>query len=305
MKIVYFGTPKFASDILAFLIQKKIEVVAVVAQPDSVRGKEIIVPEVKEVAKKFNLPVHQPVKASDPSFISLLKEYNADLFVVCSYGQILKQALLDVPRLGCINIHGSILPRYRGAAPIHRVIMNGEKTTGITIMKMTAGLDSGDIISYKEIPIEGLNFDEVESALCNIAKELIFEAIEAYEKENVASTPQDDTKATYATKILPEEREINWNNDAEKIHNLIRAFAPKPGAYCKILLNDEEKKLKILKSKILDKQNMSKEIILQKNSLIVFAQNQALELLEVQLEGKKPMKIQEFINGLKGKIVFL
>jgi len=312
MKIVFFGTPQFAANILTFLKEKNINVVAIVTQKDTPKGNSFIEPPVKKKALELfqKPPIFQPVKASDPEFIEEIKKLKPDLFIVVAYGQILKKALLDIPSKGCINIHASLLPKYRGAAPIQRAILNGEKTTGITIMKMVPQMDAGDIIALKEIEIGEMNFKELEENLCAIAKPLLFDVISAYEKNQIKAYPQDEKLVTYAPKITLSDLEINFNNDALNIYNQVRAFSPIPGARCLIELHGEKKMMKILQCKVLDVKNSldapGKVLKFEKDVFIIACKNQALQILKLQIEGKKAMDSIEFIRGVKNsiKIVF-
>lgn len=305
MKIIYFGTPKFSADILTYLFEKKINISAVVTQKDYIRNNVEIFSEVKRTALlKLNTnDILQPENASAPVFLQQLKTYKADLFVVVAYGQILKDELLKIPPLGCINVHASLLPKYRGAAPIQYSILNGEKTTGITIMKLVRKMDAGPIISQKEIEIkDDMIFSDLHDELCNIAKPLLLEVLQKFEKNEIKLIEQDESKVTYAHKITKELREINFNNDAKIIYNQIRAFADEPGAFCKISINGNSKDLKIFKAKILDLQLKQKEVKFENDSIIVGCNKNSLELLDVQLEGKKRMKIFEFLKGIQRKI---
>jgi len=308
MKIVFFGTPKFAANILSYLFEKKVNVVALVTQPDVKKNKRINISETKKIASLYldKTDIYQPEKASDPEFINEIKNYKADLFIVVAYGQILRQALLDVPKQGSINVHASLLPKYRGAAPIQHAILNGEKKTGITIQKLVRKMDAGPIILQKDIEIkEDMIFSELEEELCLMSKPLLLQVLEMYKKNEVPLTNQDESKVTFAHKITKEIREINFDNDAKQIYNQIRAFALKPAAFCKVKIQENKKELKIFESKILDKNLKPREILLEGNSVIVGCKDSSLELIEVQLEGKKKMRASDFMRGVQGKISFL
>lgn len=305
MRIVFFGTSPFAAAVLSYLIDHNFNIVAVITRPDAAKGRNLqsSSPPVKIVAqeKNSNLPVHQPIKASDPSFAETLKQYNADLFVVVAYGEILKQNILDMPRQGCINIHASLLPKYRGAAPIHRAIMSGEEKTGITIISMTVQMDAGDILAMDEIPItkEDL-FIDVEKKLQDLACVLVSKVIHEIDKGTVKRVKQDHSLATIAPKLTPEEEKIDWAKPAAEIHNLIRAFSPKPGAWTFVHFAGEQRRLKILKASVVDDvQGGPGEIVAKdQKRLIVACGKGALSLLFVQLEGKKSMDIGSFLRGL-------
>jgi len=305
MKIIFFGTPKFSADILSYLFFNKVDIVAVIPQPDHIRNKKIEYPEVKKIAKNYleDLDIYQPEKASDKSFIDELKKYNADLFVVAAYGQILKQELLDIPKLDCINVHASLLPKYRGASPIRSAILNGDKKTGITIMKMVLKMDSGPIIEQKEIEItQGMNFSTLEEELCSISKPLLLDIIKRYERNEIIFHPQDETKVSYAPKVTKELREINFENTSSSILNKVLAFANEPGAFCKISINNEIKELKIFKIKLSDIKLKPKELNIINKSILVGTSDGCIELIEVQLEGKNKMAASNFIHGLKNSI---
>ncbi len=309
MKIVFFGTPYFAKEILKYLIDSNVEIAAIVTQPDRVNGKRIHKPDVKKFIESENIqiPLYQPIKASSDDFIEILKQYEADLFVVVAYGQILKQKLIDLPKLCCINVHSSLLPKYRGAAPMQRVLMNGEKETGVTIMKLVLKMDAGDIIDVSrfEIPDE-MNLKDLEAKMLERAKPLLLKVIKQFQNNDVSFLTQDETKVTYASKILPEDRIIDWSKGAKEIHNQIRGISPKPGAYAMISMNGEEKRLNILKTAIDQQEGKPGKVLVQsKKELIVGCSNHSLNIKEVQLEGKKPMDISAFLAGLHEKIYFL
>lgn len=305
MKIIYLGTPKFSAGILSYLFERKAKIAAVVTQPDYMRNNTVFMSEVKKTALKHlsEKDIFQPEKAYEPAFLENLKKYNAGLFIVVAYGQILKEELLKIPSLGCINVHASLLPKYRGAAPIHHAILNGEKTTGITIMKLVKKLDAGPIIIQKELKIrDDMVFTQLYDELCDLAKPLLYEVIKKFEKNEVTFAEQDESKATFAPKIAKELREINFNNDAQNVYNQIRAFAFEPGAFCRVSINESIKDFKIFKAKILDLKMPPKEIRFENHSIIVGCKKDSIELMEVQLEGKKKMQVCEFLRGIPGKI---
>lgn len=310
-RLVFFGTPYFAAVLLEYLAKEKISLIGVVTQPDRPRGRfqNLSFSPVKEVAlEQFpGVPIFQPEKASDPVFIQTLDLLKPDLFVVVGYGQILKQKLLDVPRLGSINVHASLLPKYRGAAPIQRSLMAGEKKTGVTIMKMVAELDAGDMLGVSEVDIsEEMNHRALENALLDASKPLLKEILIRFDKGEVLGAPQNHKEATYAKKLTPEEFQIAWDFDASAIHRLIQALSPKPGAWCWIHGEGEKKRLKILQTKVLPMQKEAPGEVFSHHGypLVVSCLSHSLALLEVQLEGKKAMKVEEFLRGLKGKIFF-
>ncbi|MFA6118365.1 MAG: methionyl-tRNA formyltransferase [Parachlamydiales bacterium] len=308
MKIIFFGTPKFSSNILAYLFEKKFDIQAVVTQPDHIRNNKVEISEVKKLSKNYlsDENIFQPEKASDPDFIDLLKKYKADLFVVIAYGQILTQELLDLPLLAPVNVHASLLPKYRGAAPMQHCLINGDKKTGITIMRMVRKMDAGPIIDKDEIEIDDdMNFSVLEDKLCSIAKPLLLRVIERFKNKNITYQMQDENQVTFAPKITKELREVNFKNTSEVINNQIRAFADRPGAFCKISLDEEIKELKIFKIKIMDINLAPKEILIQNNTITIGSQDKAIQLIEVQLEGKKRMSASEFVHGLKNNLIII
>ncbi len=305
MKVIFFGTPAFAAYVLEYLFTQKLQIVAIVTQPDRPRGRsqKIVYSEVKETALKCfpNSPLFQPEKASDENFLSQLKKIKADFYVTVSYGQILKQKLLDIPIEATINVHTSLLPKYRGAAPIQRALMNGEKKTGITIMKMDAGLDTGDILSTQEVIIPiSMTFGELEKELMEISGPLLLKTLRSFQKKEVIRKPQEDSLSTYAKKLNPQEFEISWKDTAKKNHNLIRSLSPKPGAWCWSFLNNKKKRIKILKTHISDKKGVPGEIFFEKSKLIVACQENSLEIEELQIEGKQKVNASQFLRGLQG-----
>ena len=299
MNIVFFGTSRFAAIILRFLLQNQINIVAVVTRTDKPQGRSLKIssPPVKEmVAELFpSLPILQPVKASTPKFIEQIKAYKPDLFIVAAYGEIMKTILLDVPPLGAINIHGSLLPKYRGAAPIQRSLMNGDLETGITIMKMVLEMDAGDILEMVKVPVStSINFGQLEEKLAESSCPALMKVIEQIKNRTVKAVPQNHSQATYAAKISSQETEIQWNRSADQIHNLIRALSPQPGAWCFVEINGERKRLKIRQSQIVPPNYQNdKEIIIPCGM-------GKLQLLEVQLEGKKNLPAAEFLRGFQG-----
>ncbi len=300
MKIIFFGTPIFAAECLDYLLARGVAIAAVVTQPDRPKGRSLhLTPSpVKSLVleKASHIPILQPEKASQ--ILEKLTELKADLFVVVAYGQILSQKLLDIPLLGCINAHASLLPLYRGAAPIQRCLMAGETETGISIQKMVRQMDAGDVIACSKIsiPIE-MTFGELHDKLIELAKPLLLEVIDSYANGIPSASPQDPEKATYAAKIELEEGEVNWNRTAQEIHNLIRAFSPRPGAWCWMQLHQEKKRLKILHSRIVSAKGPP-GILISPDGTVACGEG-SIQLLEVQPEGKRPMKIADWLRGQK------
>lgn len=303
MKIVFFGTPEFSASILTYLLEHGVDVVAVITKPDRPKGRSAtpVPTPVKQVAQAHNIPFFQPPLVSAPEFANTLPPFKADLFVVVAYGEIIKQHLLDMPRLGCINVHPSLLPKYRGAAPIQHTIINGETKTGVTIMHLIKKMDAGEIIKTAETPIDpNETFPTLEATLCKMGSELLLEVIHQFEKGITTSTPQDDSKATYAHKIELEDCEIHWDRPAQTIHNLIRAVTPHPGAWCYAQVRGEKKRLKIFASRLVSDHSGQPGQILEygPEGLIVACGSEALKLLELQLEGKQAHSADDFMHGL-------
>ncbi|MDE3045619.1 MAG: methionyl-tRNA formyltransferase [Verrucomicrobiota bacterium] len=302
--IVFFGTPLFAGDILEFLIDNKISIAAIVTQPDRPKGRSLqLTPSfVKQVAQTRlpNVPILQPQKASEPEFLTQLQALSADLYVVVAFGQILPQKLLDIPSMGCVNVHASLLPKYRGAAPIQRCLMNGETETGVCVQKMVKQLDAGDVIAETKISIPPeMTAGELEKVLCDESKPLLLSVLKAFGEGTVTATPQDPAQVTYAAKIEPEEGEIDWTKSAEELHNLIRAFNPRPGAWCSVA----GKRFKIFRATV-EKQQGTPRAFLSPKELIVGCGKDALKLLQVQPEGKPRMLAADWLRGLSSSPLF-
>ena len=300
MKIVFMGTPDFARTALEKIIEAGHEIVLVVTQPDKPKGRsgELQVSDVKACAIEHNLPVFQPVRIKLPENVAELKKYEADIYVVAAFGQILSQEILDIPRFGCVNIHASLLPEYRGAAPIQQSIIDGKKETGVTIMQMAAGMDTGDILLQEIIPIDenetgGSLFDK----LSVLGGELIVKALPEIEKGALTPIPQDETKATKCGKLSKNMGSIDFSKDAESIRNLVRGLNPWPSAFT----HYEGKLLKIWEAGVVDgKGGKPGEVVtVSKDSFTVACGDKALEITQVQLEGKKRMAVKDFLLGNK------
>lgn len=309
MKIIFFGTPTIAAHILRDLLNHRIDIVAVVTKPDKKQGRsqKVASSAVKQyiLDHHSDIPILQPPRISTEEYKQKLSEFNADLFVVVAYGEIIKQNILDIPKLGCINVHASLLPKYRGAAPMHRAIINGEEETGITIMEMVLALDAGAMLHVEKTPIpENMNVGELELELEKLGSIALLATLENLNFKRQQKKLQDEALVTYAPKITPEECEIHWDRSSKAIHDLVRGVTPFPGAWCQLFFEkpdgQEQKRLKIKKTEVL--KNSLKGVpgtILkyEKNEWIVATQDGALKLLEVQLEGKKSMTTSEFIRG--------
>lgn len=299
IKIIFFGTPNFAADILKHLLDNGVPVVGVVTQPDRLKGRslQLASPPVKALVLETtpHIPLFQPEKASQDPFIQQLAVLQADLFVVVAYGQILTQKLLDVPRLGCINVHASLLPKYRGAAPIHRCLMAGEQETGVVIQKMVKQLDAGDVIATSKVRIPpDMSFGELERSLNALAKPLLLSILRVYETGIPEALPQNHLHATYAPKIELTEGEVHWDKGARELHNLIRAFSPRPGAWCWVHIGKERKRLKILSSQCTSENGSPGQLL--HNETVACAQG-ALQLITIQPEGKKAMRAADWLRN--------
>lgn len=309
MRIVFFGTPRFAAAILESLLQNQYNIVAVVTRVDARQGRNLSISysPVKVLALSFpTIPILQPEKASDPEFISEVARLQPDLFLVVAYGKILRSTLLKIPKRGSINIHASLLPKYRGAAPIQRALMNGEEKSGITIIEMTPEMDAGDILEKASIFIPpDMTFGELDNEMIATSKKLLPKVIRSIESGILKKHKQDHNAVTYADKIDKTELKILWTNPSYVIHNQIRAFSPEPGAWTYVTLaNGIKKRLKILKS------HPQPALLAVPGSIIEYTETKwlvscgeesALELLLVQLEGKNKCSYREFVKGNKIK----
>lgn len=295
MRICFMGTPDFALPALNAL-HKENEIIAVFTQPDKPkgRGNKLSPSPVKKRALELNLPVYQPVKVRDKAVLAMVEELQPHIIVVVAYGQILPQKLLDIPVFGAINIHGSLLPKYRGAAPIQWAVINGELTTGVTIMQMDKDMDTGDIILTEEISIENNTSGEVFEKLSVLGAEAVIKALTLI-KSGVSFQKQDNTKATYAPILTKEMAEIDWHKTTKEILNLIRGLNPWPVAHTVI----EGRSLKIWKAGAAEYRGYPGEIIKAdpKNGLIIATKDGAVYIEEIQGKGGKRMKGKEYLRG--------
>ena len=298
MNIVFMGTPDFAVPSLKMLIENY-GVKAVFTQPDRPkgRGKKLAFSDVKEVAVEHNIPVYQPVKLKDErEMIEELKDMNPDFIIVVAFGQILTKEVLDIPKYGCINLHGSILPMYRGAAPINWAIIKGEKVSGNTTMLMDVGLDTGDMLLKDEVEIpEDMTAGELYDILKVRGADLLKDTIEGM--INGTITPEKQSDETFYAKMLNKEIAIiDWNDTAENIHNLIRGLNPWPMAYTYYM----NEKMKVFESKVLNK-NHNKEggtiLKVSKEGMEIACKDSVLLITKVQFPNKKPLTIEQYING--------
>ncbi|HTV75685.1 MAG TPA: methionyl-tRNA formyltransferase, partial [Candidatus Baltobacteraceae bacterium] len=288
LRIIFMGTAELSCAILEKLA-REFSVAAVVTQPDKPKGRDLKLQfsPVKTLAEKLHFPVLQPAKARDEKFISELRGLKPDLIVVAAYGQILPQTILDLPKLGCLNVHTSLLPKYRGASPIQSAILNGETETGVTIMKMDAGLDTGEIISQARTPIlADDNSQTLHDRLAQLGAELLVETIPDYVAGKILPKPQPAEGVTYASKIKKEDGKIDWNEPAKKILNRLRAFTPWPGAFTFLRTESKPQLLKIWKAAVAENNGQPGTVLAaDKNGIIVACGKGALRILELQREG--------------------
>ena len=303
MKVIFMGTPDFAVPVLEGLIENY-EVVLVVSQPDKRVGRkqELRNTPIKEVALKNNIPVFQPTKIREDyeEIINL----NPDIIVTCAYGQIIPKVILDCPRLGCINVHASLLPKLRGGAPIHKAIIDGYKTTGITIMYMDVKMDNGDIISQKEIEItDSDNLESLHDKLSVLGKELLLETLPSIIEGTNTRTKQNEADVTFAYNITREEEHIDFNKTSREVFNLIRGLSPVPGSNA-ILFDNE---MKIYESIINDKKysgNPGEIVDITKQGIVVKTSDGSITITKLKPFGKKMMDASSYVNGIgKDKLI--
>ncbi|MBM3192696.1 MAG: methionyl-tRNA formyltransferase [Chlamydiae bacterium] len=313
MRIIFFGTDEFAKDVLAFLLQEKLDLIAVVTRADKPKGRsqKVEAPPVKEICFEmgFKGEVYQPLKASADEFVETLKKLKPDLFVVVSYGQILKQNVLDIPLYGTINVHPSLLPKYRGPSPIQSAVLAGDKETGVTIMEMELAMDAGGIIKVTPVEIsEETTYEELEKCLAEIAKKSLLEVLQEISiSKKIVSTPQNEKDATYTKKIHAEDAFIDWNQSSDEICNFVRGMNSRPGARTFVDLDGKKVLIKIFRMRKIsfEKKEPGQMIYFNKErGLVISTKDGAVELLELQLEGKKKMSTKDFINGFSTKIKF-
>lgn len=301
MNVIFMGTPEFAVPALQKLHEQGHNVKLVVTQPDkpSGRGKKIKKSEVKEKAEQLGLNIFQPDKIKRKENIEILKANAPDIIVVVAYGQILNKEILTIPKYGCINVHASLLPKLRGAAPLNWAIINGEKKTGITIMQMDEGLDTGSMYLKEEVEIdEDMNAGELHDILMYKGAELLIETLNKLEKNEVAPQKQDSSLSTYAPMFNNENRKINWSLNAKNIHDLIRGLSPWPTAYFTM----DEKTVKVYKSKyISDDLDYEPGYVIKANNegIFVKAKDGIVILKEIQMPGKNKMTIEAYLRGNK------
>lgn len=299
MKIMFMGTPDFAAVSLQTLIEKGYNVKAVVSQPDKPKGRgmEVQPTPVKKVAMEYNIPVFQPNSLKNGELQPVLDEIEPDIIIVVAYGKILPEYVLNYPKYGCVNGHASILPEYRGAAPIQRVIIDGKGETGVTAMKMKKGLDTGDVILVDKIKIEDNDTAEtLHDKLAVVGANVLIKTIERFKAGDFSSIKQDDSKATYAAMLTKQEGEINWNKTNTEVYNLIRGMDSWPMAYTYYM----GKRFVPYECEKVDGEGTPGEILeVNKEGITVAAGSGAIKIKAVKFDGKKKMSVKDYLVGNK------
>jgi methionyl-tRNA formyltransferase len=297
LRIIFAGTPDFAARHLQALIDSEHQIVGVYSQPDrpAGRGKKLKASEVKALALEHDLPVFQPQSLKTDEALEELSCLNADIMIVVAYGLILPKAILDAPRLGCLNVHGSILPRWRGAAPIQRAIWAGDQQTGVTIMQMDEGLDTGDMLHISRCPIDSTETSaSLYAKLAELGPDALIDTINRLANGDITPEPQNDADANYAKKLSKDEANIDWSMDAEQIERNIRAFNPWPVCFTQMRGNT----VKIYQANVVEQSGAAGTVLASdKNGIVVACGKHALSISELQPQGKKPMAINDFLNG--------
>ena len=307
MRAVFMGTPEIAATVLKSVLNSKHEVIAVVSQPDKPKGRghEMAFPPVKEVALTAGIPVLQPQRARDEDFIEELKALNPDIILVAAYGKLLPKAILDMPKFGCINVHASLLPKYRGASPIQWAVLNGDEKSGVTIMHMAETMDTGDIIMTEEVL---LSADETAGSLhdklAEIGGPLLITAMDALETGRAPRIRQNEEEATHVTMLDKNMGNLDFSKEAVVLERWIRGLNPWPTAYTKL----DGKMLKLWKAEVILAEQLGKEVkgvepgtifAVSKDSFDILTGSGALRVVELQMEGKRKMTAEEFLRGFK------
>ncbi|MGM9632495.1 MAG: methionyl-tRNA formyltransferase [Eubacteriales bacterium] len=303
MRILFMGTPDFALFSLKALVERGYDVIAAVTQPDKPKGRGYVLtpPPVKAYALEKNIPVYQPASLRTEEFAALLSELNPELIAVVAYGKILPKNVLDYPKYGCVNVHGSLLPKYRGAAPMQRAIIDGKKVTGITTMYMAEGLDTGDMLLRAECEIaENDNFEIIHDRLGALGADLLCRTVDGLKAGKITPIPQDHSKATHTSKITKEDCVIDFGTDADTVHNLIRGLSPIPLAYAH---TPDGKLLKIVESEICERESINAEVgkvlSTEGGKIRISCARGSINALKVLPEGKGKMSAGDFIRGRK------
>lgn len=301
LRIVFMGTPEFSVPVMTALIGQGYEIIAVYSQPPRPagrRGLELTKSPIHEKAEEFGIPVFTPKSLKNETEQQIFRELEADVAVVVAYGMLLPKAILEAPRLGCYNGHASLLPRWRGAAPIQRAIMAGDAETGIMIMKMDEGLDTGPVAMVEKVTITpNMTSGELHDRLSMVGADLMVRAMAALERDSLKLTPQSEDGVTYAAKIDKAEARIDWSQPAQAVHDRIRGLAPFPGAWCEVEINGQPERVKVLRSVITDGAGKAGEVL--DGNLVIACGEGAVALTLVQKAGGKPVSAAEFCNGVK------
>ncbi|MGZ4134451.1 MAG: methionyl-tRNA formyltransferase [Tumebacillaceae bacterium] len=303
MRILFMGTPDFAVPSLELLLENGFEVVAVVTQPDRPKGRKgLLTPSpVKETALRYNIPVLQPEKVRAEEALAEIESYQPELLITAAYGQLLPKRLLEMPRLGSINVHGSLLPRWRGGAPVHHAFLAGDKETGVTIMRMVQALDAGDILTQVVVPIEEEDtMSSVYQKLAVAGSKLLIETLPQIENGTITETPQDEALVTYGPNIKREDEEIDWSREARSIFNQVRGLNSWPGAFTAF----SHKVMKIWEASIIEEESTKAAepgtvLKTTDDAIIVQCGRGTLALREIQPFGKRRMHVTEFLRGVK------
>lgn len=299
MKVVFMGTPDFSVPALCALVEAGHEVLAVVTQPDKPkgRGKEVLMPPVKEKALEYGIPVYQPVKARDPEFVKMLENLKPDVMVVAAFGQLLPKSILDIPEFGCINIHASLLPKYRGASPIQYAVINGEEVSGITTMMMAEALDTGDMLDQEVVVLDKKETGgSLQDKLSQVGGRLLLKTLKKIEDGTAVLKKQDESKMCYVGMIKKNMGDIDWSMDAISIERLIRGLNPWPSAYTEW----DGRVIKLWDADVVDQEYegvCGQVVETGKNYLVVKTGKGGLSIRELQLQGKKRMDIGAFLRG--------
>ncbi len=300
LKAVFMGTPDFAVPCLQVMLDEGIEVAAVVTQPDKPkgRGKKLAMPPVKELAIENGIQVYQPKRVKDGEFVEILREINPDIIVVVAFGQILSKEILSIPKYGCINVHGSLLPKYRGAAPVNWAVINGEKKTGITTMYMDEGLDTGDMILKSEVEIgNDETAGELYDRLSSLGAQVLKDTIRAVREGNAPREKQDDSISTYAHMMDKRLGKIDWDKQPNDIVNLVRGTNPWPGAHT--VYNENTMKIwEVAEYDMCRSDNEPGRIVdVSNEGIVVSCANGCIIIKEIQMPNKKRMKVSEYLKG--------
>ncbi|AIK90225.1 methionyl-tRNA formyltransferase [Glaesserella parasuis] len=302
LNIIFAGTPDFAATHLQALLNSEHNVIAVYTQPDKPagRGKKLQASPVKQLAEAHHIPVYQPKSLRKEEAQAELQALNADVMVVVAYGLILPEAVLKAPKYGCLNVHGSLLPRWRGAAPIQRSIWAGDTETGVTIMQMDIGLDTGDMLHKVTTPILATETSaSLYAKLAELAPPALLEVLNGLTSGQFKPEKQQDEQANYAEKLTKEEAKLDWNMTACQLERNIRAFNPAPMAYLTLMVNEVEERIKVYQAEVLPHQEKAVGTVLavDKNGIQIATQQGVLNITQLQPAGKKPMSVQDFLNG--------